>query len=282
MEDELIKIAENGQWSLEKAKQNTPEQEQMIRDFQARREQAAARPTTSMPTNMKPVATHNSGNNPQMSKERVAALRAGFDRNQPPPGFKAPQPNKPEATHADKVNTKLSREQAEADQKAHTTQARKDAWEASVALLARTGNRGYEAIKAAMDQRKKLDAAHATGKMAKEPKAELLPPGRPGTFHNQGMTTTGKIVNSPTSFEDKETGERRFARRTQQEQHHWAWDHNKQKWNHLRTTLGPPAGGGQAAPVVETAPVKRSAPKSAATEAAEWAARPIIDKVTDS
>lgn len=70
-----------------------------------------------------------------------------------------------------------------------------------------------------------------------------LPPAVEGTFHGQGATTSGKIVKKGFSFENKQTGERRYGSHPRQEQHHWAWDHNKKKWNHIRTTLGNPTIG---------------------------------------
>ena len=68
----------------------------------------------------------------------------------------------------------------------------------------------------------------------------LLPPSRPGSFNNQGATTTGKIVKKGFSYSDKETDEMRFGSRFQQEKHHWVWDKKAQVWRFLRTTLGSP------------------------------------------
>ena len=91
---------------------------------------------------------------------------------------------------------------------------------------------------------------------------ELLPPQEPftdektgtrgtrikqGTFHNQGTTTTGKIVNTNHFFKEKdpETGEEKMRRvtRPQVQKHHWSWDHNAKEWKHLRTTLANPELG---------------------------------------
>jgi hypothetical protein len=108
-----------------------------------------------------------------------------------------------------------------------------------------------------MAERKRLDAAHAAVAEGKTPtpvKPQLLPPQEPfndgkgnrgmrerqGTFHNEGATTTGKIVHKGSSYPDKETGEMKFASVPRQEKHHWSWDHEKKKWNHIGTTLGNP------------------------------------------
>jgi len=70
-----------------------------------------------------------------------------------------------------------------------------------------------------------------------------LPPPTVGTFHGQGATTSGKIVKKGFSYERKDTGERGFGSHPQQEKHHWSWDHNNKKWNHIRTSFGSPIIG---------------------------------------
>lgn len=254
MED-LIKIASNGQWKLEKAKQNKSDAQAMIDQFLARKAAGAATPAPKPnPTAGMRPAQHATGANPMYTKEQLAAIRARIpeEARAKIPGPK-PQPT-PQQQHTAKVTADIDKRQAEADAQAKTTQGRKAAWEAGVAFLAQHGDRGYKALSQHMAQRKALDAAHQSGKPVTSTKPELLPPQEPftdekgvrgmrsrqGTFHNQGAETTGKIVNRGFKYPDKETGEDRFGSRAQQEKHHWAWDHDKKQWKHLRTTLGSP------------------------------------------
>lgn len=303
MED-LIKIAANGQWTLEKAKLTRAEEQRMIDEHKARvaaRSAATASPQSSMPTGMKPAAL-NTGVNPDVSKEKLAALRAGIDRGQTKssvaPKAVAPDDAKTRvaeaaADHAEKVRTKLGNEQVKADEKAKVGGSRKEAWEAAVGFLAQHGNRGYQAIKEHMDQRKILDQAHETGKMPVKPKQELIPPQAPsidpvtkqrtvgprqGTFHGEGATTSGKIVHVKRSYKDKD-GEEHFTSAPHREEHLWSWDHNdKKKWNHVKTRLvSPNLDQGKGAPIPEQGSVKRAAPRSFADEQAAHANRPIRD-----
>lgn len=64
-----------------------------------------------------------------------------------------------------------------------------------------------------------------------------IPPPHEGTFHGQGAITPGKIVTKRFGYENKQ-GERGYGSAPQQQQHHWAWDHHKKKWNHVKTMLG--------------------------------------------
>lgn len=262
--DDLIKIAANGQWTLEKGKtigsMSAAERSKMIADFQTKQSvkstpaatKAPATPMTSMPQGMKP-AVHATGS-PAMDKDKLAAIRAGIDRaNAASPG--AIKPAKEIAappTHGDKVQTKLDSAQAEADAKGKAKSGHKEAFAAGVALLAQHGNKGYQALQEVLAQRKMLDQAHETGKMPVKPKRELQGPiemtqdakgnkvtqPRQGTFHNEGATTRGQVVSRPVVYEDKATGEKRQRMITQEEKHQWAWDHNKKKWNHVKTTYG--------------------------------------------
>lgn len=65
-----------------------------------------------------------------------------------------------------------------------------------------------------------------------------LPPQRPGSFHGEGHTTSGKIVHKRVGFTNNKTGEHGAATVPQQEKHHWVWDHHGKRWNHMHTTLG--------------------------------------------
>ena len=67
-----------------------------------------------------------------------------------------------------------------------------------------------------------------------------LPPQKEGSFHMEGATTNGKIVNKRFSYENKKTNERGFGISPQRELHHWSWDHKNKKWNHIRTTFSSP------------------------------------------
>jgi hypothetical protein len=255
MED-LIKVASNGQWILEKAKPTSADAQRMIEEFLARKNaKTTAKPATPVapkstyPEGMRP-AQLSTGNNPAMDKEKVAAFRAAIEQGLPAPKL-TPSPKfspTPEgAASADKMATLQSQD----DEKAKTTAARKQAWEATAAFLAEKGVKGYQALQQHMQQQKKLEGA-AQGKV--EPKKELMPPQelhrdaatgatsmrvREGTFHNQGATTRGKIVNRQVRYKDKATGEDRFTNHPQVEQHVWSWDHPNKKWNHVKTTYAP-------------------------------------------
>lgn len=260
MED-LIKIAPNGQWTLEKAKPTDAERKAQIEAYLAQK--AAQGTAPAAPAPVSPTMRQNStaglrpvqqqgGENPNWSKEQVAAFRAGIpaeivDKARPPqPGKNAQE------KHVGKVTADIARGQQEADEKAKTSQGRKAAWEATAAFLGQHGSKGMQALHTQMQQRKALDTAHETGKLAEGVKPRPLPPQEPfvdsagnrsmrerqGTFHNQGATTTGKIRSKGVAYPDKQTGEIKYTSVPQQEQHHWSWDHNNKKWNHVKTTLG--------------------------------------------
>lgn len=103
---------------------------------------------------------------------------------------------------------------------------KKEVWNQTTAFLAQHDPK-YKAIH---ENNKALNAAKAG---AKPEKRVLTPPHRPGSFENEGHTTTGKIVQKPVAFKDKE-GKTAYSRVNQQEQHHWKWSAGK--WNHTHTT----------------------------------------------
>jgi hypothetical protein len=263
--EELIKIAANGQWILEKAKQTPAELQRQIEEFMARKKTTATNPAASVSPTMRQNSTtglrpvqQSSGENPNWSKEQVAAFRAGLPAHvvdKANPTQKAPPTAQElQAKHAAKVTQNLDRGQAEAEAKAKTTEDRKAAWEATTKFLAQHGSKGMQALHAQMQQRKALDQAHETGKLPATVKPQLLPPQAPtvdakgnrvmgerqGTFHGEGTTTTGKIRNKGVAYPDKETGEMKYTSTPQVEKHHWQWDHHKKKWNHIRTSLENP------------------------------------------
>jgi hypothetical protein len=265
MED-LIKVAHNGQWILEKAKPTDEEQRAQVEAFLAQKKAQAANPAPAAPAPGSPTMRQNStaglrpvqqqgGENPSWSKEQVAAFRAGIpanivDKARPPaPGQTAQE------KHVGKVTADIERGQQEADEKAKITQGRKAAWQATAKFLAQHGSKGMQALHAQMQQRQALDAAHEAKSQGKTPepvRPRPLPPQEPfvndqgvrsmrerqGTFHNEGAVTAGKIRSKGVAYPDKQTGEIKYTSVPQQEQHHWAWDHNNKKWNHVKTTLG--------------------------------------------
>jgi len=250
MED-LIKIAVNGQWILEKA--SKPDVQKMVEEFLRQKNAAKAAPREPPKNplqNLRPVQ-HQTGNNPEWSKEQLAAFRAGI-----PPDVvdKAKPQSIPQQANRTSPVAKLNAEQQQDDEKAKIAQGRKAAWEAGVAFLAQHGEKGYKALQSHMEQRKALDLAHEKGSLPKPVKPNLMPPQeysiddngqrvareRQGTFHNQGARTTGKVVLTNFSYPDKETGEMKFGKRPQQEEHHWRWDHNNKKWEHVKTVLVSP------------------------------------------
>jgi hypothetical protein len=61
---------------------------------------------------------------------------------------------------------------------------------------------------------------------------------RQGTFHGEGARTRGKVVPKRVGYLDKKTGQMMGHTIHQQETHHWRWDHNNKKWEHVKTTFG--------------------------------------------
>jgi hypothetical protein len=276
MED-LIKIAPNGQWTLEKAKMPDEERKAMVEQYLARRkaqQEANPAPAPGAPPAGSPTMRQSTeglrpaqqgGENPDWSKEQLAAFRAGLpanvvDRAGNKQQFKAKTAQEQQMAHGQRTQTRLEREQAEADAKAKATQGRKAAWEATAQFLGDKGeSKGYASLAENMQQKKLLDRAHAAN--AKGEAMEVrprLPPMAPfvdpktgvrsmqprqGTFHGEGAVTTGKIKSKGVGYPDKETGEMKYRSVPQVEKHHWSWDHNNKKWNHVKTTLENPTVG---------------------------------------
>jgi hypothetical protein len=274
MED-LIKIAQNGQWILEKAK-SPEETKRMIEEYLAAKAKAAQPTQRKNPMEGLRPATHGTGENPTYSKEQVAAMRAGIPKeaiDKLPEQVKATSKQKERAHQSSRID----RERAEADEKVRVAQGKKAAWEATTKFLGERGgekqekkkevagqgygygestggeNKGWSSMYRNLQNQKQLEAAKTTGQKVVKP-TELLPPMelytddkgqratrvRQGTMHNQGARTRGKIVHSrvrfPTGQKD-EKGEEILGERfiPQQQEHLWSWDHNNKKWNHVKT-----------------------------------------------
>lgn len=279
--DELIKIAANGQWTLEKAKKPTDEERRAaVEAFMARRRAQqeanppapAGAPPAASPTmrqtqaapDLRPV--QQGGENPDWSKEQLAAFRAGIPANivnraGNKEQYKQKTAQEQKLAEGHKTLSRLDREQAEADAKAKVVSGRKAAWEATQNFLAeREDNKGAarraQGLADQMQQRKLLDQAHAAN--AKGEAMEVrprLPPMAPyvdpktgvrsmqprqGTFHGEGAVTTGKIRNKGVAYPDPETGEMRYTSTPKVEKHTWSWDHNNKKWNHVKTEWASP------------------------------------------
>jgi len=289
--NELIKIAGNGQWTLEKAKTDEEKLkliEQFIADKKAKAAQAQSKPAAPKAhplERLRPV-NHLTGDNPDLTREQVAEKRSRLTsaeqaaeadakrrrdalaaNNRPVTGITPsvkPQASAPAAAVNPDNDAGLAQD-IEANQRA---QGRKAAWQATTEFLANHGSRGMRAVAEAGQTRNALQEQQTNidkgikPAVAPKVKQELQPPHEPftdektgapgtrikqGTFHNQGATTTGKIVDTNHFFKEKDptTGEEKMHRvvRPQVQKHHWAWDHNEKKWNHLRTTLANPELG---------------------------------------
>lgn len=278
--EELIKVATNGQWILEKAKKVDPEMMRQVQEFLNRKKTAA--PAAAAPKNptegLRPVQ-HATGANPKYSKDAVAAIRAGIPASSAEKLAPVPAKQKEAAREQNKVS---ALDQAD-EERGKTMQNRKAAWEATTKFLAERGgekkdkrpegmgagygygeatggeNKGWAAMNAQLQQKKQLEQAQATGKpMVKPTKPELMPPQeitqdaqgnrvmqlRQGKMHNEGARTRGKIVHTAVSYptgEKDANGQPIMAHTStpQQEEHIWSWDHNKKKWNHVKTQRVP-------------------------------------------
>lgn len=109
---------------------------------------------------------------------------------------------------------------------------KEDVWKQTVAFLAHHKEPKYTGLHAHIQS---LDAAKA----GKPPvKRVLAPPHKPGSFDNEGHTTTGAIKQKMVRFPGPGHTEQKpnWAHRkvNVQEQHHWKWSGGK--WNHTHTT----------------------------------------------
>lgn len=308
--DELIKVANNGQWTLEKAMK--PSTKELIEQFLANKARGADAPRPLSPTRAPAAAAaglrpadHATGANPLYSKEQVARFRAATDQSAkgPKPVVKLSPEEAEDAKmrraaegerkalkdqrasvqeHAESVSSKLDNEQARDEERAKAGQGRKAAWEKTAQFLSQKGgefkekrspevmgagygygtstrdeNKGWDSIYQNL-QNKKAVAAAAKG-LVKPTKRELMPPQemsrdennqpimipRVGKFHGDGAQTRGKIVNKKTMYplpgqEGVPADQLQYGHTSHpaQEIHHWGWDHDKKKWNHIRTELG--------------------------------------------
>ena len=293
--NELIKIASNGQWTLEKA--SDAERQRLIEKFIAdkkaeaeRKAQQANKPSApeAHPLEEFRPVSHQTGDNPDLTREQVARARgsltaqeaaqdaaaqkrremfAAKNKANPIPANDTFTPSpRAQAAAAAATNPNNDKGVAQDIESAQRAQNRKAAWQATTEFLANQGgSRGMRAIaeagqqRAQLDQRQKNIDAGIKPMVQPKMKQELQPPqeahidektgarslrDRQGTFHNEGATTTGKIVDTHHFFKEKDpvTGEEKMRRvtRPQVQKHTWAWDHNAKKWNHVRTTLANP------------------------------------------
>lgn len=150
------------------------------------------------------------------------------------------------------------------------------------------GNKGWAQMNTKLEQDKLFAQARATGKVpdglkrvtpTKVVAADLTPPlemvrdtmgnssmkTRVGRFNNEGATTRGKIGYSRSMFQTKNIGEdgkpiMAPVTRAHQEMHHWSWDHNNKKWNHVKTIKAAVENVAGRAAVPETSRPKASSP----------------------
>lgn len=203
--EELIKVAGNGQWILEKAKrQLSPEEQKKIMDFIARQRQPTQVAPKPNPAAGMVSYQGNQGQNPKYTKEQVAAIRAGI------PEATATKliPQKTSAMDAEKekhiarTQQRMEAQQAADDERARARQGNKAAWKQEVQFLGAKGgeeggstekdilgvkgygagkatgkeNKGWQSMAAAQEQQDALNEAHRTGKAPVKPKRELQPP----------------------------------------------------------------------------------------------------------
>lgn len=276
--DEMLKIAHNGQWALEKSadKKADEARAKAIAEFIARKQAASAssaaaapRPAPSgpnYPAGMRPaqVSTMNHraepGSNVEETKQRIAEIRAMADQQEATSQVKPKKlMTESEAARESEMTRRanslaggattakrLDTQQARDDAAAAAKKQRTNAWNQTVQFLGSKDQPGYKSMAQNMQTKERISQGL--------PAKELMPPQemfedakgnramrpRQGRFHGEGATTRGKIVMKPIGFENKETGERGFRQVPQVEQHQWAWDHDNKKWNHVRTTYANP------------------------------------------
>jgi hypothetical protein len=202
---EMIKIAANGQWSLEKShdKNADAERRALIDKYLAQKktQDKPPKPAASgpnYPAGMRPasVSTQNHRGGPSQSqrtaappsKDEVAQLRARSE----------PDPNERRVIE----RTNISKPEPLVKPKA-------------------------KAVEHLPPQEMITDPSSGAKSMQV----------RQGKFHNEGATTRGKIVMQGIGYENPQTKEKGFRQIPRLEQHHWQWDHNEKKWNHVGTTL---------------------------------------------
>lgn len=204
--EELIKIASNGQWTLEKAR-SSEEQQRLIEQFIADKKAQGNRPAPqeSHPLEEYQPVKHLTGDNPDLTREQVARKRGALTaqeaaaeaaakqkrdamaaKNRPDPVVSnAPHQPSPRAQAAaaaaiNPTNDKGTAADIEAAQRA---QGRKAAWQATTEFLANQGgNRGMRALAEAGQQRAQLDQRQRNIDAGIKPmvtpkkKEEVLPP----------------------------------------------------------------------------------------------------------
>lgn len=257
--DELIKIASNGQWSLEKAMTDA-ETKKAIERFLANRKQSAgtkvetargggvwvkdnnsketAKP--SYPAGMQPaqVSTMEHKGEPHagQSRNEIEAIRAKIDNKE--------EANAPVVVERKNITAEQLIPQTPATPKNAKVVAANVKPGPSVEKKPSLGS-----AKPTVEQMPPMEMIRdeKAGQSSMQP--------RQGRFHGEGATTRGKIVNKQIGYKNQQTGQYGGKMIQQLEQHHWAWDHNNKKWNHVRTShtnAGEGTGGNHQGVSVET------------------------------
>jgi hypothetical protein len=224
--EELIKIASNGQWTLEKASQNDKQRELIERFLAdkkaevARRAEQADRPPEPKANPLEGLTpvSHLTGDNPDLSREQVARARgsltateaaaeAAAKKKRDIAASKRPAPTpisptvkvqpSPRAEAAAAAATNPDNDKGIAEDIANTqrVQGRKDAWQATTEFLANKGqSSGMRSIAQAGQDRAMLDQKEKNKQIGiqptapgPKPKQELLPPQEPYVDEKTGQ-----------------------------------------------------------------------------------------------
>lgn len=178
---ELIKIANNGQWTLEKARKgmSADQMEKLLADYRAKKEAprvVAAPAKPAIPEGLRPASV-GSGANPVYSKEQVAEMRA---RNPSIPDPTSPlaqgviKPKAPQRSAADiekekhisRTQKRMEAQQAADDEKARARRGNQAAFLGTAKLLGAQGGEKKEHTDLVADftgNKKKMGPAFGTG-----------------------------------------------------------------------------------------------------------------------
>lgn len=303
---EFIKIAENGQWSLEKA--DNPDKFESLRPAARRGAQDFDEPTTPAPGRPsqsvigdegRPVHDMTSPRRPpnleqkqdtlsdieafiankKAQREKSLRIAMGKPRSKYPEGMRPVQVSTmnhrgaedamPSADRVNEVRSKIAEREAANAPKVVSREnitrqeAEDDEWRipAYAKIVASDLGRGPKVeykpqLGGATGGRRIVNPKRNAGpqverkpQLGAQPRIEQVGPievsmdpetgqrvmqPRKGTFHGEGATTHGKIVDRIVAYETKD-GEKRYKRIPQLERFRWSWDDDKQKWNHLKT-----------------------------------------------
>lgn len=177
--EELIKVARNGQWILEKAKKNTPSQDEAIRAWAEARQRveagkaaAAAAPRTPPKDPMagmrvadRSTQYTSGGENPKYTKEQVAEIRSRIPEI--PYELEHPKTEKPKLSdkekHVIRTQKRMEAQQQADDEKAQARMGNKGAWKDTTKFLGEKGGEKGGSVEKDVLGVKGYGAGKATG-----------------------------------------------------------------------------------------------------------------------